>query len=83
MSEYATGAINRPWRTDCVQHPCRDMAIRSRSRGETAKVTRLRLASHHPRRVTFTCSGQISIGKVPGTIMAMIRKVIATPSKIH
>ena len=33
MSEYATGAINRPWRTDCVQHPCRDMAIRSRSPG--------------------------------------------------
>jgi hypothetical protein len=52
-------------------------------RVETAKVTWLRFGNHHPRRVTPTCTAQRSIGKVPRTTVAMIRKVIATPSKIH
>lgn len=73
-------------------------------RRRTAKLTWLRLGSHHPLRVTpkrstqtaqallslgapvmclLVVEPQISMGKVARTNVAVIRKVIATPSKIH
>ena len=70
-------------------------------RRRIAKLTWLRLGSHHPLRVTpkrstqtaqalltpvmclLVVEPQISMGKVARTNVAMIRKVIATPSKIH